>query len=579
MSEWLKTPWVLETWKALVSNLPKLGIALAILLGGWLAAFIVSRIVLGALNRTSVDDRIAAYLGVDDGSRVERFVAKVVYYVGLGFVAIAFFNYLGITAVTAPLVTALNGLAGAVPGLLKAVAIGFIGFVIATALKRLIVSILGKVDLEKRMQKISGEDQHKPEPTDKSKGAKKKKGSKSDAPLAQTLGDVVYWFVLAVTAVPVLEALKIGVLAAPLSQAFSKLTAILPRIIAAAVLLLLGYLLGLLARRVVSGVLHRIGLDRGVSRLGFGALAKKHRLSDIAGAVAMAFVLLHFALSAVGRLGIEEISTPLRMMLESVYVYLPKVLVGALLMAIGLVAARVARNVAANLLAAMGFNTLMVHIGLYRSLTPEQKKQEETSKALLKERAEHREAGEEPSTDEPDVLLAGDESQHERTPADIAGIVIGALIVVLFLRQALGTMGLMGLAKLLDGLIAYLPFALSAIVVMGAGLWAGRWAHTRIDEVTQSSSDRLLRSLGMAAHIIVVSFACMVALQQLGVGRQLIAIAFALVLGSLCLALALAFGLGGREVAARLLAREYNLRRGSGRSMPPPKPEKSPSDH
>jgi hypothetical protein len=57
-----------------------------------------------------------------------------------------------------------------------------------------------------------------------------------------------------------------------------------------------------------------------------------------------------------------------------------------------------------------------------------------------------------------------------------------------------------------------------------------------------------------------VVFAAMVALQQLGVGAQLIAIAFGLLLGAVCLALALAFGLGGRDVASKILAREYDKR-------------------
>jgi hypothetical protein len=52
----------------------------------------------------------------------------------------------------------------------------------------------------------------------------------------------------------------------------------------------------------------------------------------------------------------------------------------------------------------------------------------------------------------------------------------------------------------------------------------------------------------------------MVALQQLGVGRQLIAIAFGSILGALCLAAALAFGLGGRDVAGRIINKEYERR-------------------
>jgi len=58
-------------------------------------------------------------------------------------------------------------------------------------------------------------------------------------------------------------------------------------------------------------------------------------------------------------------------------------------------------------------------------------------------------------------------------------------------------------------------------------------------------------------HVAAVTVAAMVALQQLGVGAQLIGIAFGLILGAICLALALAFGLGGRDTAAQIVKKQY----------------------
>ncbi len=294
----------------------------------------------------------------------------------------------------------------------------------------------------------------------------------------------------------------------------------------------------------------------------------------------MAFVLLHFAISAVGRLEIQEISAPLSMMLERIYVYLPKLLVGGVLMAIGVVVARIAGNVAAHLLAAMGFNTLMVHIGLFKQVSEVAKRQEQESKALVEERMHASEAeaeDEEHDAETPaeDEFLSRTGSGGLSTPADIAGVLVAAVIVLLFLRQMLGTMGLDGLARMLDGLLAFLPNVLVAVVLVGAGLWAGRWSHARLDELTKQSSDRLLKATGNVAHVAVVAFAAMMALQQLGVGRQLIAIAFALLLGSVCLAAALAFGLGGREVAGRILSEEYSAQETPAGRVAPAGPERA----
>lgn len=563
MRELASTPWLQDLWQSTIPRLPKLGIALAILVGGWVVAYVLHKSVYAGLRRTTFDDKVAELVGFETGgergSRVERAIAKVLYYLLLAFVLVAFFSYLGITAVTAPLLTVLNDVAGAVPNLMKAVVIGLVGFLAATGIRKLIVTLLERVGFEKRMQKLSGEEPEAPKleeaAEDKAEGKKKKKVKiRPEQPLTNTVGDVAYWFILVVVAIPVLEALKIGALAAPLSTAFATVTTYLPKVAAAVVLLAVGYVLARMVRTLVAGVLERVGLDKGMARLGFGRVTREQSLSGILGSIAMAFVLLHFAISAVGRLEIKEISVPLGSMLDRIYVYMPKLLVAAVLMAIGVVVARVTGNVAARLLAAMGFNTLMVHIGLFKHLSAEAKHQEEESKHLVEQRMK----GEEPTAkDGADDLLGSHGATGIHTPADVAGVVVGAIVVLLFTRQVLGTLELGGLASLLDRLIAFLPNVVVAGVLLGAGLWAGGWSRKRIDELTRSSSDRAVRSLGIVAHVAIVAFAAMMALQQIGVGRQLIAIAFALLLGAVCLALALAFGLGGREVAAKILQREY----------------------
>jgi hypothetical protein len=560
--------WMKGIVNGLGARVPILAAALGILLGGWIAAHVIRSAVYSILKRTTIDDKIAEAFGVQtggaSGDRIEQIVSKTVYYLAILMVFVAFFGYLKIDAVTRPLVTILNEFAGAVPNLLKAIVIGFVGFLVATGVRKLLIALLEKVGFEQRMAKLSGE-------TAPSKPSKKKKKGAEDeevtSPLTKTLGDIAYWFILIVAAIPVLDALRIGALAAPLSSAFTTITTYLPKVGAATLLIILGYVVSKMVRTLVSGVVKRVGVDRVVSRFGFGKITKTQPLSSILGTAAMAFVLLHFAISAVGRLEIHEISTPLQGMLHQIYTYLPKIMVGGLLMAVGVAVSKVTGNVASRLLAAMGFNTLMVHIGVYKE-TDIGKEQEESSKVLVEEhRATHEsedsdseEESDEEDDEEEDDLYAGRGTDGIKTPSDVAGVLVSAVIVMLFLRQVIATMGLDGLAHLLDGLLGFLPHVLVALLVMGAGMWAGAWSHKRVDELTDKSEDRLIRSLGNVAHISIVTFSVMIALHQLGVGDRLIAIAFALVLGAICLALALAFGLGGREVAAKIVQKEYDRR-------------------
>lgn len=572
MDSWTDAPWVQETVVVLRDHVPTVLVALGIVIGGWLAAFILQRATYVALQRTTIDDKIATMMGLhpgdEGGARIERVVAKAVYYVVLAAVVVMLFDYLKVEAVTLPLVALMSGLAGAVPNLLKALLFGVGGYVLARIVRRLLVLFFDKTQFDKRVAKYSGglDEQEQREA--------KKKGKKVDAPIpfSKTVGEVAYWFILIVTAIPVMESLQISALAEPLSNALGILTSFLPKLGAAAVLLLIGYVAARAVRGLVSGVLSKIGVDRVVTRLGFGAALRQNPLSSVAGTIAMVFVFLQFAIAAVGRLELAEISGPLSIMLAQVYAYLPKLFVGAVVLAIGVVLARVTANLTARLFAAVGFNSFVAHLGLVKDETVG-RKQEEESRRVVEEGLRDLETTPEDKTEvsdagpaSADALLAKRGSSGIKTPADIAGAAASVVVILLFLKQTLATLELTSLSGMLDRLVQFLPHLLAALVVLGAGLWAGAWAHRRIGEVLGGSSDRLLRLLGPIAHGAIVTFAAMVAVQQLGVGTQLIAIAFAVILGALCLALALAFGLGGREVAGKIVAQEYDKRRTASKS-------------
>ena len=85
--------------------LPKLIGALLILIFGWLAAYLISRLVRAALRRTTIDNRIVSWVRGEEGETpdIEPMVGKIVFWFVMIFVFIAFFNALQLAAVTEPL--------------------------------------------------------------------------------------------------------------------------------------------------------------------------------------------------------------------------------------------------------------------------------------------------------------------------------------------------------------------------------------------------------------------------------------------------------------------------------------------
>lgn len=561
MPDWLM-PQIHEILKAIGQRLPTVAAALAVLVVGWIVSLTIRTMVFAGLKRTTLDNKLAELLGADAGSpaesRIERIIATTVYWIAMAVVFVVFFGILGVDAITHPLVAMLSGFTGAVPALAKAGAIGLIGFGVAMLARTLIVKLLDKVKFDARVGEFAPElATPTPEPTE---AAPKKKGKKHEASAtvssSRMIGNVVYWVILALTAVPVVEALQIGVLARPFAAALETVTTYTPRIIAAGLILVVGFLVARLLRALTTGILSRVGIDKVMQRVGLGKALGDNSPSKIAGTIVFAVVLLHAAISALGRLQIEEISQPATLALAQVYGYMPKLFMGMVLLAIGVVLARVVGNLVSSLVAALGFNTLMGHIGIAVGASEEAKAQEDAAKqavaGAVKAIDEERDAG------NVDAMLAG--RQRLRTPSDLLGLAASAVLLLLFVRQSLSTMHLEALASTLDRFVAYLPNVLVAAVVLVAGLWLGRFAGKQVDDLTAKSTDALVRALGRVAHVAVVLFASLVALQELGVGETLISLAFGLLLGAIGLALALAFGLGGRDVAGRILAKEYEKR-------------------
>lgn len=132
----------------------------------------------------------------------------------------------------------------------------------------------------------------------------------------------------------------------------------------------------------------------------------------------------------------------------------------------------------------------------------------------------------------------------------VIGAVVYWLLLLAFAVSIANSLGLPGLADLLKRVVLYLPNVLVAILILVLGTLLARlinrvmfaWLHNI------RAPGALAMSTGVEYAIQV--FAFFLALVQLDIGTQLIIVAFTIAFGGLVFALALAFGLGGREWAA-----------------------------
>jgi hypothetical protein len=113
-------------------------------------------------------------------------------------------------------------------------------------------------------------------------------------------------------------------------------------------------------------------------------------------------------------------------------------------------------------------------------------------------------------------------------------------------------------SELVLRLFEYLPHVLAALVVLVAGSLIARFLsrHVLIGAVNMNLQYARLLSAGVKWLVLVL--AVTMALEHLGIGSDVVRLAFGILFGGIVLALALAVGLGSKELVTRSLEREAN---------------------
>jgi len=129
------------------------------------------------------------------------------------------------------------------------------------------------------------------------------------------------------------------------------------------------------------------------------------------------------------------------------------------------------------------------------------------------------------------------------------------LVILIVIVTVSSSLGLQAVADLFNKVALFLPNIIVAILVLLFGTLMARFLNRLIFAWLNNLGVTGALTISTIAEYMVQIFALFVALEQLNIGTQLMTAAFIILFGSVCLALALAFGLGGREWAADLIAK------------------------
>lgn len=142
-------------------------------------------------------------------------------------------------------------------------------------------------------------------------------------------------------------------------------------------------------------------------------------------------------------------------------------------------------------------------------------------------------------------------SQTNQTPISILGKLVFWLVFFIAITMAVDTLGISAISDVLAQFIAYIPQLIAAILILVLATLLANFVAGVVRGATGSGV------MGSVVQYGIIVFAVFAALTQMNIAPELIAPTFLILLGGVALAAAIAFGLGGRDAAQRLVEQAY----------------------
>ncbi|MDO5480740.1 MAG: hypothetical protein Q4F60_00105 [Candidatus Saccharibacteria bacterium] len=276
----------------------------------------------------------------------------------------------------------------------------------------------------------------------------------------------------------------------------------LPDVVVALLVLVLAMFSAWLVKTLTLKLLKLIGLEKGLAKLG----TKKENISKVTGFIGRLVYLIVFILFLPGifeKLGLNNIAAPIVAMMNNFMSYLPNIIGAVIIATIGLFIARLVKELVRPLLMKLKINSWSEKAGL------------DVKKIDL---------------------------------ATIMANIAYTVIAIFFIVEALNTLQLEVLTKVGGQIIAYLPYAISATIVILIAYLLGNWAENSLIRNFNTS-----KAVALVAKIAIIVIGVFMFLSQLGIASSLVNAAFIILLSSVGIAFAISFGIGGREFAAHTL--------------------------
>lgn len=479
-----------DVWKMIVeSNVLNLVWAILVLLVGWIVAVIVSGQAALLVTRLGFDKKLNRCL--PQGSELAE--ASASKFIG------RFVYYLILLLAILGCLTALKLTQAAEPikdfvGSLTAYAAKIIGAVALAFIAWVVATVL-RYGAGTLMRMLQFDERF----------AKYVDGKDKETSLSETVSSILYWVVLLFFLPSILNVLEIKGITEPIQQMFTRILGYIPNLIAAAAILFVGLIAAKIVRKAVTGLIVVSGIDSLGEKAGVSKLFGDKGLSSMIGIVAYVLVAIPVVISSLTALKIDSLSNSVAGFFDKLLNATGDILGAALLIFVAFLAGSFVSGLVTQIFENFGFNQLLAKLGFS-------------------------------SKEEKDSCL----------PSVVVGKLTFMTIIFMAAVAASDILNFTELSRLLRTFMEFGGNIIVGVIVLLIGIWVANFAASAI---RGKCNDVVV----MVVRVAVLIFTGAIAIHNMNIGGPIVQTAFTLLLGAVCVAVALAFGLGGREFAAKKL--------------------------
>lgn len=453
--------------------------AVAILIVGWIIALLIAAGIKKILSKLNTNNKLSSATG--HRSNIENILSRVVFWVFMIIAVIGALNVLNLTSVSGPFSNMVQQFLLFIPQLLAAVAVGFIGWIVANLVKVGLTKLLSRTQLDEKLSQDVGV-----------------------SAVSQNISEIVYWLILLLFLPIVLSILGLNGLLYPVQNMVNEAVVYLPNIFMAGIIVFVGYILAKIVRGITEGLLGSLNVQQQAEKIG---LFKSSNLPKVLGSFVFAIVIITSLIIAFEALGVEAISQPATAMLYEIMNAIPHIIAAGLILILSYVVARFVANLVVEVVSGTGVDEIPSKLDLQRFLG--------TTKVSC-----------------------------------VVGYLIVFFTMLFAISEAANRLGFQQVSELIAMFIYF-----GANILLGAVILViGFWLANIVANVVQRGENNSSRWLGNLVRVLIMGLVVAMGLRAMGIADSIVNLAFGLTLGAVAIAFALAFGLGGRQPAERLLS-------------------------